>query len=176
MNEGANEEPAPRRRGRPPGSVTLTPEIADTILALIESGAWDYVAAEVAGVDGRTFRDWIARGERRHPTRRPTPELEAFARQVREAKARARAVREVEVANRDPKYWLTRLARSKPGREGWTEPVGEEPAASGPGTPYEPTPQEAIETIRILVAVGAISLECPDPPCPCPLHRRPAND
>ncbi len=161
-----------KRAGRPRGSVKLSPEIERTILSFIEAGAWDYVAAEAAGIDARTFRDWMARGEGRHRSRSTTPRLVAFAKAVREARARARASREIEVARNEPKFWLSHQARSKPGREGWTEPVAdEEPVASGL-IAYEPTPEQAAETLRILLDAGAIELpRCADPGCSCSLHR-----
>jgi hypothetical protein len=57
----------------------------------VRAGAFDYVAAEAAGVSARTFSDWMARGEGRHPTRVPTPKLRAFAREVARARPRHRS-------------------------------------------------------------------------------------
>jgi hypothetical protein len=102
--------------------VALTEEIARRILSYIRAGVFDYVAAEAAGVSDRTFYDWIARGEGRHPSRPPTSRLRAFARDVRTAKAEARVFAEIRVHEKRPEYWLTHAARSKPEREGWTEP------------------------------------------------------
>ncbi len=165
------ERSEPKRKGRPRGSVKLTPEIERTIVNFIEAGAWDYVAAEAAGIDARTFRDWIARGEARHRSRSATPRLVAFAREVREARARARAAREIEVARHEPKFWLSHQARSKPDREGWTEPVAAEEAGAPGGVSYEPTPEQAAETVRILLDAGGIELpRCTDPACSCRLH------
>ncbi len=152
----------------------LTPDIQRTIVSFVEAGAWDYVAAESAGIDARTFRDWLARGEGRHPNRSPTPELTAFARAVREARARARAAREIEVAAKEPKFWLTHQARSRPGREGWTDPVPD--AATTSVLTFAPTPEEAAETLRILAESGAIPTgRCADPTCTCDLHRGPTD-
>ncbi len=111
------------RRGRPPGSVSLTAKIQTTILNYIRAGAMAYVAAEAAGISERTFRDWMERGEGRHATRKPTPKLRRFAREVRQAQAEARVAAEVRAHQDDYRYWLSRVARSRPGREGWTEPV-----------------------------------------------------
>lgn len=159
-----------RPRGRPAGSVKLTPETERTIVAYVEAGSFDYVAAEAAGIDERTFRDWIARGEGRHPTRRRTPQLAAFALAVREARARARASREIVIADRDPKFWLQHAARSKPGREGWSEPVDEVLVAAA-APPFEPSPQELGEIVKVLVEAGAIDLApCGDPGCRCAGH------
>jgi hypothetical protein len=41
------------------GSVKLTAEIERIILAYIEAGSADYIAAEAAGIDQRTFRDYV---------------------------------------------------------------------------------------------------------------------
>ena len=144
-----------RKRGRPEGSVRLTPEIERTILSYLEAGAFDYVAAEAAGIHARTYRDWIMRGEDRHPTRSCTPELEAFADKVRQARARSRASREIVVADRDPKFWLQHVARSKPDREGWTEPIERVLAAAAQTgeTVLTPKPGQSVEP-------GA-----PPPPC-----------
>ena len=153
-----------------------TPEIQRTIVSYIEAGTFDYIAAEAAGIDERTFRDWVARGEGRHPDRVPTPALTGFARAVREARARGRAAREIEIAAKEPKFWLTHQARSKPGREGWTEPVADETETAS-GASYEPTPEEAAETLQILITSGAIKLErCADPDCACSVHGRSRDD
>ncbi|MGH2597263.1 MAG: hypothetical protein ACRDH7_15070 [Actinomycetota bacterium] len=163
---------ARKRTGRPDGSVRLTPEIQNTIVSYILAGAWDYVAAEAAGIDARTFRDWMARGEGRHPTRSATPELVEFARAVREAKARSRAKREIEVAEHRPEFWLTHQGRSRPGREGWTDPVPDEEATGVAPISFEPTMDDATQTLRILIDAGAIELPgCADPNCSCRLHR-----
>jgi len=44
-----------RRRGRPPGSVSLTSETEQTIIAFTRAGAFASAAAEAAGVSVRTF-------------------------------------------------------------------------------------------------------------------------
>ena len=124
------------RRGRPPGSVSLTPEIAERILELIRGGTWDYVAAEAAGISDRTFYEWIQRGEGEHPTRPRTRKLQRFAEGVRRAKAEARAAGEIRLFRENPGRWLSYVARTKPGREGWTHPPETERAAD-PGHELE---------------------------------------
>jgi hypothetical protein len=149
----------PARRGRPDGSVKLTPEIEQVILQCLVAGMADFIAAEFAGIDERTFRDWVCRGEGRHPTRSCTPQLRSFARAVMRAKAQGRGAREIDVAQRSPQFWLTHMARSKPGREGWTEPI-EDPTASQMAVPiYQPSLEEAAETLRALIEAGVISIE-----------------
>ena len=144
------------------------------IVGLIESGAADYIAAEAAGVEARTFREWIARGEGRHPTRSCTTQLEAFAREVRRAQATARVRIEALVAERSPQYWLTHMARSRAGRDGWTEPVPDPAEAAAPT--FEPTLDEAREAIHVAIRSGAITLACEEPACPCALHGAPHAD
>ncbi len=86
----------------------------------------------------------VARGEGRS-TKSCTPKLRAFARAVRTAQAQARAAREIEVARRDPKWWLSHVGRSRPGREGWTEPVyPDEVPEPQARPPYTPTDAEAL--------------------------------
>jgi hypothetical protein len=170
MTRAARKSVGRKARGRPSGSVMLTPEIERTILSYIEAGAWDYIAAEAAGIGERTFHDWMARGEGLHATRAKTPALSAFARRVREAKARSRAAREIEVARADPKFWLTHEARSKPRREGWTEPVPDQSDAPQLVS-YVPTAEEAAKTLQMLVEAGVIEVpRCADPNCSCSLH------
>lgn len=113
--------PESPRRGRPPGSVSLDEEKAWKIVSLIRSGVFDYVAAEAVGISARTFRDWIARGQGTHETRSSTPKLRKFAEDVTRARAEARAAAENKVYSERPAYWLSRAARSKPDREGWTD-------------------------------------------------------
>jgi hypothetical protein len=159
-----------KRRGRPPGSVKLTPELQRIIVAFVEAGAFDYVAAEAAGIDERTFRDWIARGEGRHPTRGKTPQLASLASAVREARAKARASREIIVADRDPKFWLQHAARSKPGREGWSEPI-DAVADAAESSAYAPDQQELAEIVAVLTEAGVLALpSCSDPNCGCSHH------
>jgi hypothetical protein len=109
----------------PRGSKGLTEEVWQTIIAFIRAGGYDHVAAESAGISERTFRDWMARGEGRHTSRGSSARLRAFAEEVTKAKAQARLAAETQVAQKDPKYWLSRAGRTRPGREGWTDPAKE---------------------------------------------------
>jgi transposase-like protein len=111
---------AQKRRGRPPGSVSLTPEIQATIVGLLRKGVFLHVAASIAGISHRTLDDWIARGEGRHPTRPSTPKLRRFAREVRIAQALARIDAESRVFQASPAKWLRNAARTTPWSDGWT--------------------------------------------------------
>jgi hypothetical protein len=122
------------RRGRPPGSISLTPEIQLTIVAYIRAGAFAHVAAQAAGVPPRTFFDWMARGESRHPTRRPTRKLRAFAQAVRRAQAEARIGAEVRVYKENPARWLSYAARSTSDQDGWSEPPSSQERSDSGGT------------------------------------------
>lgn len=172
----SNDNPKPRRRGRPQGSISLTPEKRHLLIAAVEAGASDHAAAQAAGIDPRTFRDWRARAEGRHRTRKSTPQLIELFREIDEAAARARISREIVVADRDPKHWLRYKARSKPGLDGWTEPLPEE-ADEDHAPVYVSTPEEFEQTIRALAeAIGPMSRHCGDPACACPLHTEAEHD
>jgi len=96
------------------------PQIAEMILTHIRNGAYPQVAAEAAGVHRRVFLNWIGRGEKpnaREPYR-------SLARDVRQASASARVQAEIELREKDPRFWL----KHGPGREtsafpGWTGEV-----------------------------------------------------
>ena len=130
------EGPSRTRRGRPPGSVSLTAEIEQTIVAYVRAGAFPHVAAQAAGISPRTFQDWMARGEDRHPSRPSTPKLRAFARAVQRAHAEARIGAEVRVYRERPAQWLKYAARSTSDLEGWTD---------GPASDKEPAPGGTLE-------------------------------
>ena len=95
----------------------LTPDVERIILEHIEGGAFDYIAAQAAGIERRTFTVWLRRGERsaEEPFR-------SFSYRVREARARARAVAESKVYANQPFNWLRYgPGRERPGKPGWTD-------------------------------------------------------
>lgn len=143
------------------------------ILSAIEAGATDHVAAQVAGISPRTHRELRQRAEGRHASRPSTPELREFFEQVDEAIARARMKREVEVAERDAKYWLSHQARSKPGLDGWSEPIPEAPDSGNDVRPM--SVEDLRQVVTTLVSSGAVLLSpCPDAACTCAYHTPPA--
>jgi len=160
--------------------VSLTNEIEATILNYIRAGAFAYVAAEAAGISERTFHDWIARGEGRPPTRAPTPRLRAVAQAVCKAQAEARLAAEARVYRDQPGYWLSRVARTRPDREGWTAPQkepGEDESTLAPGADLTKlTDEELLRSIdqlnRATLRDGGTlsSYPCPHPRCRCPWH------
>ena len=95
----------------------LTPETQKTLVAYIRSGAFDWVAAEAAGIAASTFRRWMKDGEL------GVAAYVGFYEAVREARAAARVAAEVEVRRDNPLAWL----RYGPGRDrgaekrGWTD-------------------------------------------------------
>ena len=163
-----------RSRGRPSGT-KLSDEQKALILAAVEAGATDHTAAQAAGIAPRTFRELRQRAEGRHPTRGALPQLAAFFQQVDQAGARARIKREIEVAQSNPALWLKNKARSKPGMEGWSEPVPDEPEDAEPL--HVPTPEELQAMVDALIASGAVIVPaCPDPTCSCSYHQRGEED
>lgn len=125
---GAGPQSRTPKRGRP-RSPGLTDEVWNIIVAYVRAGTYDHVAAEAAGISVRTFHDWIARGEGRSPRRSSALHRE-FAAAVGKARAEARLAAETRVHQSNPTFWLSHAARSKPGREGWTEPVADDAAPS----------------------------------------------
>jgi DNA invertase Pin-like site-specific DNA recombinase len=71
-----------RKVGRPS---KLTPRIRQTVARLVEQGCFLEDAARAAGVSVRTARDWLQRGEARHPSRKADWPTVKFRRAVRDA-------------------------------------------------------------------------------------------
>jgi lambda repressor-like predicted transcriptional regulator len=96
----------------------LNDEVANRIVAALQSGAFLHVAAEAAGISRNTLLAWL---------KSPDPKYKDFQERVRQAIAIARLQAEINVYKDDPKFWL----RCGPGRErhdhegnlmeGWTE-------------------------------------------------------
>jgi hypothetical protein len=175
-SSGTKKIQGSKPRGRPKGSVSLTKDKQDVIVSCIRGGTFGHVAAQAAGVSFRTFNDWMARGEGRHPTRSATPALVAFAEAVRTAEAEARMAAEVTVFREQPALWLSRAARSKPGREGWTDPdrqaVHEAAGALLAGTTDDELDENTERLLGVLLVAGMISTPpCSHVRCRCPYHR-----
>ena len=86
---------------------------------MIIAGAYDYAAAGACGISYHTFKEWMARGEGTDE-RRPDRKYATFATAVRLARSQARVGAEVMVKKTDPKWWLSRMYRDRPGEPGWT--------------------------------------------------------
>jgi hypothetical protein len=154
---------------RPPSGSRLTDDQKALIVSAIEAGATDHVAAVAAGISAKTFRELRQRAEGRHPKRKPTPELVRFFADVDRAIARARLKRELIVADTDSKHWLQHRARSKPGLEGWTAPMPDEPESVE--LAHVLSVEELRDIVATLVLSGAVALPgCGDPACTCRHH------
>lgn len=93
----------------------LTPEVHREIIEALRQGAYEWVAAEAAGISHTTFYRWL-KDER--------PLYRAFRDDVMRARAEARKRAEIKVYNESPFLWL----RYGPGRSrrdapGWTDSV-----------------------------------------------------
>lgn len=94
----------------------LTKEVHDLIVRYVREGAYDYVAAEAAGIDQSTFYNWMRWG------RKGNPRYVEFFQDVTKAHAEARRMAEVRVRMENPLAWLRYgPGRSTPGRPGWTD-------------------------------------------------------
>jgi len=121
----------------------LTPEVHQAIVAYARAGAFDWVAAEAAGISRATFYRWLQRGERS-----PYGPYGAFAQDLRQARAQARVAAETEVRQARPFQWLRYgPGRDRPGAPGWTERGDVEGGNGEPirftlelGTPRAPRP------------------------------------
>jgi hypothetical protein len=101
------------------GRVTLlTQAVARSVVRNIREGAFEWTAAEAAGISRAMFYQWIERGDRGEQP------FAVFAAQVRQASAQARLEAEQWVWKHDPLSWL----RFGPGRERQNEPGWGEPA------------------------------------------------
>jgi hypothetical protein len=119
----------------------LSPEVLAAVVATIEAGAFDWVAAEAAGIGRRTFYDWLRRGE---AGEEPYAE---FLVAVRRARASARGEAERTVRLKNPLAWL-RLGpgRERPGEPGWTS--SNKPPAEPTDGPSERTVREVLEEVE----------------------------
>lgn len=94
--------------GHPGRKCRLTAERASIITEHIAKGAWDYIAAEAAGISQNQFYNYLER-------------FPVFKRNVEAARAQARMDAEERVRNLEPSKWLRNgPGRDLPGRPGWT--------------------------------------------------------
>lgn len=104
--------PKKRKAGR---KTLLTPETQAKIVSYVRAGAYDWVAAQAAGISTATFYRWME-GK--------TPEHAEFRDAVLEARAQARIAAEIQVRKEKPEVWLMRgPGRERPGEPGWGERV-----------------------------------------------------
>lgn len=94
----------------------LTEELQQTVVSYIRAGAFDWVAAQAAGIGKTTFYRWMLSGEQ---GKQPYAK---FYSAVREARAVARVAAEMEVRRDNPLAWLRYgPGRAKSDEPGWTE-------------------------------------------------------
>jgi hypothetical protein len=176
--KSASRSGRPRRPGRPRGSVSLTSVIQETIISYIRAGALPHVAAKAAGVNPGTFREWMARGESRHPTRPATPKLRRFAKAVNQAVAQTRVLAESRVYRDHPDRWLKTGGRTSGDLQGWND---SERDRDGSSTELslraisrfsdEEMHHQARRLDRAQVEAGSFGAPpCSDPACPCEFH------
>ena len=94
----------------------LTEQVQQQIVSYMRAGAFDWVAAQAAGIGKTTFYRWMQSGE---AGRRPYAN---FYEAVCEARAQARVAAETEVRRDNPLAWLRYgPGRARPDEPGWTE-------------------------------------------------------
>lgn len=101
--------------GRP---TKLTPELQAQIVKDIGDGAYDWIAAQAAGIAPSTFWRWMQLGEKGNHT------YSEFCKEVKQARAKARVKAEAKVFKSNPFAWLRYgPGRDRPGEPGWTDSV-----------------------------------------------------
>ena len=106
----------------------LTPEVQETILAYIRAGAFEWVAAEAAGIGKSTYYRWMKLGEQQR-----SGVHHEFWRAVRQARAQVRVAVEAAVRTDQPFAWLRYgPGRERPGEPGWTDSRAITGADGGP--------------------------------------------
>jgi hypothetical protein len=95
----------------------LNADVQQKILSYIRAGAYEWIAAEAAGVGKSTFYRWLQEGEAAD-----SGSYHDFWQEVRKAHAQARVAAEAEVRRENPLAWLRYgPGRQRPGEPGWTE-------------------------------------------------------
>ena len=102
----------------------LTPKLIRDLVERIKAGAYEEVAAESLGVPIERYKGWLERGQDARARGIYRQLFEA----VRQARAHARFMAEMDLRTKAPKVWLL----NGPGREtrdlpGWTAPAKPRP-------------------------------------------------
>jgi hypothetical protein len=96
----------------------MNPDIVGTIVKHIKAGAYDYIAAQAAGIHVDTFRNWLKWGESDAVEH---ADYNEFRRLVMQARAEARRIAEGRVWDEKPDTWLLKgPGRERPGEPGWS--------------------------------------------------------
>lgn len=119
------------------------------VVETVRRGAFDWVAAEAAGISRSTYYRWMARGERGEQP------YDRFAVDVRRAKAQARIGAEQWVRDKDPLSWL-RLGpgRERRGEPGWTQPAEAQAWQAAEVEAEQDDPAMVEEMVKALNEVG----------------------
>jgi hypothetical protein len=88
----------------------LAAETERLILAAIRAGGYPASAAISAGIDRRRFARWLKKGRQQKPGW-----IRRLANQVDQAEAQARVRAEIDVREKDVKFWL----RHGPAKQAW---------------------------------------------------------
>lgn len=154
---------AAKRRGRPPGSVSLTAELQDRICQLRRTGSPLDEIADIVGKDLRTIQGWIDQGEGKS-NKPSTPKTRVFAKAWRRAGAEPKVSARVRLAERNPDKALDRMLAEK------TE------------APAPPSVAEVLDLATALVEArlraepGYLLARCRDDACHCANHTPPDNE
>jgi hypothetical protein len=99
----------------------LAPELVQAISTHIRDGAFDWVAAQAAGIGTTTYYRWLEWGARRGARR----VYREFREAILTARAEARVQAEMRVYQEDRATWLLRgPGRERPGQPGWAASAG----------------------------------------------------
>ena len=88
------------RRGRPPGTDALTPEVHASIVKWMEAGNYFETACQITGVAVRTARLWL-----RHGNKQKRGKYADFLHSVKKAEARAEARNVLRIETASAKQW-----------------------------------------------------------------------
>lgn len=144
------------RRGRPPGSPSLTADRHRDICALVAGGATISEAAEIVGLSSRAVYDWLERGAGRSSKACRKNHRDLFL-GVRKAKAEARAGARVRTLEKFPTKWLDLDDKDE----------------ATPATAYvsvEEATGLAINLVESMLEAGYQLKPCGEPSCPCRFH------
>jgi hypothetical protein len=123
----------------------LTRRLILELAERIKAGAFEQVAAESLGVPFALYQDWLARGR----GARAGGLCRDLVREVRQARAHARLMAEMDLRTKAPKVWLL----NGPGKE-----TAELPGWSAPARPRAEGGQQlnALEHPEVVALLGAV--------------------
>ena len=130
-----------------PRPTKLTPEVQQTIVAMLRAGNRIEYSAEAAGVSRRTAYDWIERGAK---PGKPNKPYRDFADAVEQARAEAHARQVSLIANAASKSWQAAawlLERQYP--ETWGKPADRAKTDDITGQDKAPDPFAEVDELRV---------------------------